>query len=178
MQDLDYVVPPMTWAAIASRADWLREQLGLTTEPFCPVIDVLEKVLDQKLGFVRMEVGDPNEMGRAEGYTCPNGTFIRLRLDVYEGACANDGRARFTVAHELGHLFLHKDMPLARANPGDNVPAYRRSEPQANRFAAELLMPRRFMKAGDSIATVTSRHGVSDAAAKHRIDNLFNRRTK
>src|SRR3546814_15933185 len=40
-------------------------------------------------------------------------------------------RQRFDVAHELGHLVMHAD-----AEPGS-----RAVEEQANRFAAELLMP-------------------------------------
>ncbi|GAA3733576.1 XRE family transcriptional regulator [Salinactinospora qingdaonensis] len=40
-------------------------------------------------------------------------------------------RQRFDVAHELGHLVMHLD-----ADPGGRV-----AEEQANRFAAELLMP-------------------------------------
>jgi Zn-dependent peptidase ImmA (M78 family) len=178
MQELDYVVPPMSWADISRHAESLREQLGLTAVPFCPVIDVLERVLYQELDFVELQVRDEKEMGSAEGYTCPSGSFIRLRLDVYEAACANDGRARFTVAHELGHLFLHRNLPLARARSDDNVPPFRRSEPQANRFAADLLMPRSFMNASDSVAAVMKRHGVSMEAAVNRIDNLFKRRAK
>lgn len=40
-------------------------------------------------------------------------------------------RQRFDVAHELGHLVMHND-----AEPGGRI-----AEEQANRFAAELLMP-------------------------------------
>lgn len=40
-------------------------------------------------------------------------------------------RQRFDLAHELGHLVMHSDVP-----PGDPV-----AERQAHRFAAELLMP-------------------------------------
>jgi Zn-dependent peptidase ImmA (M78 family) len=40
-------------------------------------------------------------------------------------------RQRFDVAHELGHLVMHHD-----AEPGGKV-----AEEQANRFAAEFLMP-------------------------------------
>lgn len=41
-------------------------------------------------------------------------------------------RQRFDVAHELGHLVMHTD-----SEPGNNI-----VENQANRFAAEFLMPR------------------------------------
>lgn len=57
-------------------------------------------------------------------------------------------RRRFTIAHELGHLVLHKGRPLVvdhvRVNFRDanSSAATDFEEIQANAFAAELLMPR------------------------------------
>ncbi len=51
-------------------------------------------------------------------------------------------RQRFTVAHELGHLLLHKDVQVHRDNDYSNYVGRSRSkEREANHFAAELLMP-------------------------------------
>jgi Zn-dependent peptidase ImmA (M78 family) len=56
-------------------------------------------------------------------------------------------RQRFTLAHELGHLFLHRDeslrydqglMMLRNSHSSDGTDI---KEIEANRFAAELLMP-------------------------------------
>lgn len=56
-------------------------------------------------------------------------------------------RQRFTIAHELGHLFLHNDtvnydqggvMLFREDKIGDGSDA---KEVEANRFAAEILMP-------------------------------------
>lgn len=65
------------------------------------------------------------------------------------GVSTADGteRQRFTLAHELGHLFLHKDdamrydqglMMLRNEHSSDGTDI---KEIEANRFAAELLMP-------------------------------------
>ncbi|MEV6831873.1 ImmA/IrrE family metallo-endopeptidase [Amycolatopsis sp. NPDC051102] len=57
-------------------------------------------------------------------------------------------RQRFSVAHELGHLLLHEGKPLivssARIDLRDSVSSMgtNTEEIEANRFAAELLMPR------------------------------------
>jgi Zn-dependent peptidase ImmA (M78 family) len=59
-----------------------------------------------------------------------------------------DRRRRFTVAHEVGHLVLHKGRPLVldhvRVNFRDanSSTASDLEEIQANAFAAEALMPR------------------------------------
>nr|WP_246359728.1 ImmA/IrrE family metallo-endopeptidase [Stakelama sediminis] len=100
-----------------------------------------------------------------------------LREDVYRGAWAGEVRDRFTAAHELAHWAIHTKIPLARATAGQEVPAYRLSEPQANQFASELLMPARFFTILDTVHTVMDRHGVGYKAASNRLEYL-NRKGK
>ena len=169
---IDFIVPPRRWAEIGGIADNLRAKLGLAEEPRAPVIELIERVLDQRLGLLRFEVGSHDEMGRAEGYTCPNGEFIMLREDVYLGVWAGEGRARFTTAHELGHWAMHTNIPLARARHGDGTPAFRLAEPQANQFAAEFLMPKSFICALDDEDDLVERFGVSWEAARNRLRYL------
>jgi Zn-dependent peptidase ImmA (M78 family) len=168
----DYVVAPLAWTDIGRVADGVRVQFSLYADPEFPVMEFIEKVLDQRLGVLRLEVLDEAEMGDYEGLTDPKGEFMCLRLDVYEKGWARDGRARFTAAHELGHFFLHTNIPMARASPERHVVAYRRCEPQANQFAAELLMPRHFMRPDDTVQRVADRHRVSLEAARNRIDYM------
>jgi len=132
-------------------------------------MEFLETILFQKTGMVDLIIRDSEEMGEYEGFTDPKGQFIILREDVYENAWNGNGRDRFTVAHELGHFFLHTGMPMARASSGDETKPYRLSEPQANQFAAELLMPRTFMGIFDTPQSVATRHGVSIDAARRRL---------
>jgi hypothetical protein len=65
---------------------------------------------------------------------------------VYNNALASVGRINFTLAHEFGHYLLHRaDYPDGiRCGEQDVVrwdSAYGQIEHQANRFAANLLMP-------------------------------------
>lgn len=65
---------------------------------------------------------------------------------VYNTALTSRGRINFTLAHEFGHYLLHRvDHPNGiRCNAQDVVrwdSAYGQIEHQANRFAANLLMP-------------------------------------
>lgn len=168
MSGQNYVVPPWSWEGLGKLTDNIRVQFSLASQPEFPVMEFLETVLDQKLGAVRLEVETMEEMGDYEGLTDPNGQFIRLREDVYEKAWEGDTRARFTVAHELGHFFLHTGQPMARAVPQNTV-KFRLTEPQANQFAAEILMPRNFMRTDDIVPVVMARHRVSQAAASNRI---------
>lgn len=172
MSGYDFVVPPISWDRIAEVTDSIRTQFSLADQPHFPVMDFIELVLDRQMGVVTFIAADRAEMLTAEGYTDPNGKFIILRDDVYQDAVAGDGRSRFTAAHELGHLALHTNIPLARARPEERIPKYRLSEPQANQFAAELLMPRKFMNVSDRVETVMVRHGVSHEAASNRLKFL------
>ncbi len=98
-------------------------------------------------------------------------------------------RQRFTVAHEIGHLVLHKGRPMfidsfVRINWRNG--ASDTEEVQANGFAAELLMPRKFVdreveRAFSKRRNVTPQHlaaelaktfGVSTEAMSYRLANL------
>jgi len=106
------------------------------------------------------------------------------------------GRARFTVGHELGHFVLHRDR-LGRTifcrtveTPGDRtalaeadgqvegIAAERASELEADAFAAALLMPRHLLEPahracrGD-VETLMAEFGTSEKAMRYRIGHLF-----
>lgn len=99
------------------------------------------------------------------------------------------GRKSFTIAHELGHYFLHKDLlegnsPLVsyiKSNDKD-CPAlargltYNSMEKEANNFAADILMPEQEFinqcNCANSIEDVADYFGVSVQAASVRADKL------
>lgn len=68
---------------------------------------------------------------------------IRVQEPVYVKAMNGDGHCRFTIAHELGHFFMHRTQTLAfgRKAENGNIPPYRNSEWQADVFARNLLAP-------------------------------------
>lgn len=99
-------------------------------------------------------------------------------------------RRRFTLAHELGHWYLHRDLMEEgthvdrlfvdgkMANPPEPFRPFH--EWDANRFAADLLMPDAEVKsflqtptnAPRTIDQVAKHFEVSKQAAAIRIDNL------
>ena len=102
-------------------------------------------------------------------------------------------RQRFTIAHELGHLELHRDMITSSVHVDKNFPALMRDtkaatgtelvEIQANQFAAELLMPRAQLDqvlAGKQfdidddgpIEELAKKFKVSKQALEYRIRNM------
>jgi len=89
----------------------------------------------------------------------------------------SDVRARFTIAHELGHYFLH-----VKDDPRQIVTSFRRDrstkETMANKFAAELLMPKALVEEEYSKMvipvsdTLAKKFGVSKLAIRVRLDSL------
>lgn len=99
-------------------------------------------------------------------------------------------RQRFTIAHELGHLILHKDS-VHFDTPAEvflrNHLSSKSVDPkeiQANSFAAELLMPARFVKSEfshertssfsdeDIVEKLATKFMVSSQAMTFRLANL------
>jgi Zn-dependent peptidase ImmA (M78 family) len=101
-----------------------------------------------------------------------------------------ESRQRFTIAHEIGHFVLHPGERVivernGRVNlrDGRSNQAIVPEEIQANRFAAELLMPRRRVlealrtpeapaTAARDVAVLADRFSVSSQAMEYRLVNL------
>ncbi|PWC05427.1 ImmA/IrrE family metallo-endopeptidase [Agromyces badenianii] len=89
----------------------------------------------------------------------------------------SDRRDRFTIAHELGHYFLHYLQPEETGERGFGRGSQSRAETQANYFAASLLMPSEvfknsFRKCGGDLWTLADDFGVSHRAAEVRAQVL------
>ncbi|WP_158510301.1 ImmA/IrrE family metallo-endopeptidase [Pseudomonas syringae] len=135
-------VPYMTCAEIIRVARDVRQLFGLNVDHY-PVVHVLEMgmlILDSEFTF---SVKDHHEMKDDLGLTIPSENAIYLRSDVYNRASEDVPTDRFTVAHELGHHFLHKNVPVVfhQANRPRTLKPEQDSEWQANIFGAALLMP-------------------------------------
>lgn len=84
-------------------------------------------------------------------------------------------RQRFSIAHELGHWFLHHDVMRDKCTEcGDGFRAFERAvEAEAHEFAAELLVPltilNRLVKEGASPSQMASAFDVSEAALWVRL---------
>ena len=82
MSGYNHLVSPRSWEKIEAIVNDVRGVLELSNEPYFPVMTVIECILDHEFEILWLEVGSRDDMGDAEGLTCPEGTFIRLRGDV------------------------------------------------------------------------------------------------
>lgn len=164
-------VEPLSLKQIRMIGKRLREvlfQLGFirsVDEKYIDIVKLYEYFL-QGIG-IEFEIASIEEMGSKHGETLIGKNKIRIREDVYDRACDGYGRDRLTMAHELGHLLLHKldTISFARDLEDREMPAYRDPEWQANAFAGEFLAPYELIKEED-IKTIAREHGVTEKAAK------------
>ncbi len=103
------------------------------------------------------------------------GSGYRITVNGSENA----RRQRFTLAHELAHYILHRDLigdgitdsVMYRSSMSDDI------ERQANRFAADLLMPaglvrQKFRSFSRAIAELAAVFDVSTEAMRIRMKDL------
>jgi len=99
-------------------------------------------------------------------------------------------RQRFTIAHEIGHLLLHKNddlhvderSPIGLRNDRSSL-AVDEKEIEANQFAAELIMPAEFLdkdirrlpddiEAEEAVTRLARKYQVSEQAMTIRLSAL------
>jgi Zn-dependent peptidase ImmA (M78 family) len=158
---------------VESKAEKILEALNIKTIPV-PVEDIASKL------NIKISRAPSSEF---------SGMLIRKNGHALIGINDDEStsRQRFTIAHELGHYFLHtkKDTFIEYTEYRDNKKEIMRTVPerQANMFAAALLMPRTYLekdfkiiaKKGfteDELEILAEKYQVSEDAMRFRLMNL------
>ena len=155
-------VPPLSLKQIRKRCELIRKIFDIPLNAPVDIVKVFEYILTQ-IG-VELEIVPKHEMGTKHGETIPSEHRIRIREDVYERACNGYGRDRLTMAHELGHLLLHRAETITFAREDGDIPPYKDPAWQANAFAGELLAPYEYIK-DMSVIDIARYYGITEKAA-------------
>ena len=134
-------VPELTEKRIWFSTDKLRRDSNLTDALCLDILDFIENKMSNCIDGLRLVIDDSVLLPFQEAVMVPTDNIIVVRSTVYDDAADGKVRARFTLAHELGHAVLHKDVQLN--NWSDEWPDNCNSEIQADQFAASLLLPPR-----------------------------------
>jgi len=110
---------------------------------------------------------------RGEAFYDPAEKKIIIPDSVYCAACSNQGRARFTVAHELGHFFLGHTVAFGRNDYCDDNEwrPFIDSEWQADNFAGFFLAAPHLINMHSTTNQVSIEFGLSLQAAEIAIKN-------
>lgn len=172
--DKGYNVKPRSAEIIRKTADKVRcmaEASGFVDAQ--GKIDIVRLLENSAIPY---EILPKEDMPKTMGLARPDGS-ICIREDVYERACSGEARDRFTIAHEIGHIILHRDEMGAMARKADtSTKVYCNSEWQANEFAGFLLIPNTFLLENREVnaQNLSDRFGVSAQCAEIRIKKTLN----
>lgn len=105
-----------------------------------------------------------------------SGAFDRDKKRIYLDATDPYTRKVFTLAHELGHYFLHDSQAYDVLYREKRLHDRPELEKEADEFAAELLMPeatiRLYWPVAESIQQLAEVFSVSYSAMEYRLRNL------
>lgn len=164
-------VAPLSTNDIVKIAQEVRKYFGLDNiVRVCPV-RMIEAL--QYSGVLEFEVIEDHKFPRGkEAETCPDERYMRIRQSVYDGACGGDPRSRFTLAHELGHFILHREMKSFARMADKSHKRFEDSEWQADTFAGELLIDNRLINSEMTVDEIMNKFGVSRSAAETKLRKL------
>lgn len=172
-----YATDMLTRQDIESRAQEVLQLTGSSNLPIDPV--TLANAAGIKVHTAEFSNGNLSGMISKRG---PESVILVKQTDP-------NTRKRFTIAHELGHHFLHLTDQEDGAFVDDTINLFReqfqdhdhpavnrQQETEANRFAAALLMPeplmRREFALHPDIDYLAWKFGVSEQAMGYRIAEL------
>lgn len=107
----------------------IRREWGLNNGP----ITNLTRLFEKQGIIVSIIKSDDNYVDACSSWDKNNRLFILVGNDR-----SAPSRVKFTLAHELGHAILHKNVPESEFNKKD---VYKRMEQEANYFASAFLLP-------------------------------------
>lgn len=158
------IAPALSRATIERLTNNIRTRINCNECYFdiIPFVEIVIPAIDSTFNY---EYVSSNELSPGMyAYYDPKENTMKILSSVYDRACCDIGRDRFTIAHEAGHYFLHQNgYSFARTN--QEVPKYCDPEWQANTFASALLIPRTLTK-NLSVEEIKNRCKVSYQAAE------------
>lgn len=135
------------------------------------ILDVVENVLPQLLDNYEYYIVAEDEWQTEdiEALTISQDGTILLLIpeNIYRDANIGMHRARFTIAHEIGHVLLHGEETFALARQeNERYGEDKTCDPewQANEFAAEILCPITYIK-DMTIVDIQQKYGISRSVA-------------
>ena len=172
---MDTVATPLSRNNIRVFANFIRNKLGVTNQLKFPICQFLERIPDilNNPNFYYRIIPDNNLPKDIHAFYTLYDDAIYIKESVYNGACADKGRDRMTIAHEIGHYLLIKTngLQLQRHFNNTSIPTYMSPEWQAKCFGGELLIPAHLIK-GMQPAEIAEKCKVSLDAAKYQLSRI------
>ena len=146
------------------------------------VVSFFEMDLERtfKRGHVTLELSDL--VGKGDFPACVKFTPLRLICDseVWKYASLGESEAKYIVAHEFGHLFLHSGYEYHFSDPANVLKKWYMEEEstewQAHAYARNFLLPDFIVKEFDNFTELALACNVTEDLAERRFKEANSRR--
>jgi Zn-dependent peptidase ImmA (M78 family) len=137
-----FIAQPRSKSDILERARHIRKVFELDSAIYVPVDEIIERIDSTIDETFQWEICDDCYIpADVEAFYDPQQNFMCISNKTYVDATNGNGRARFTLAHELGHYILGVDKVILPRSSIKNLKilAFQNPEWQANTFASLFL---------------------------------------
>jgi Zn-dependent peptidase ImmA (M78 family) len=171
------VVPSLSQAQIEKEATAFLKIVSPKTLDIAGPTPVLE-IFENKMDLFDFDIVVGKNIKGLPGMTDVTHRYIQISISTYKKLEKDFPHARFTVAHEFGHAYLHGRSPSRPLfSKRNQLRPFEDPEWQANTFAASLLMPQKtmwllFLKKAMTVENVMETYAVSWSAATRRVLKL------
>jgi Zn-dependent peptidase ImmA (M78 family) len=164
---------PKSRQEIARIARDLRKSLGIDDQ-FSPDLSLALFRIRAVFPNFKLKVVSDDALPHAEAKAFCKAYILKIRESVLKALDRyGDGRTRWTVAHEFGHLALQHPKNVFRKQPNEPIrKSDQHLEREANIFAAEFLMPPHLARKFTTADELSTRFQVSLEAASSRLREL------
>ena len=136
---------PLGVKSISSIASRVRKEYGIKEDECFPILDYLNYLYDNEyLGIQILDNDDSYLDSNTPAVYNASDNFIYLKESVINEVEEGNYRSNFTLAHELFH-YLQNQAFNFEFEEVEERKAFEDPEWQANEFAGELLLPKKFL---------------------------------
>ena len=104
---IDYIVAPKSMKNIRKIVNIIKKRCGFYECLQFPVMFFWEQIIPRIFPDYRFLYVEDEELQGLEAYTDHTFKLVKIKTSVYLRALEGSHKDLFTVAHEIGHLFLH-----------------------------------------------------------------------
>jgi len=168
---INFIAEPVNLEQLRAIAKVVRSKMGYDDTLYFPVMKLLEFKMPLWFKGFHYEVKEVS-------YFPPDihadidieEKVIRIREDVYYGACNGVGRDRMTIAHEISHyiLLIVNGVKLFRSFTDAKPDAFRDPEWQAKALAGEILCGKHLIQEMPAYL-IEQNCGISREAAEYIV---------
>lgn len=170
----DHYVRPRSRESISQAASKCPQLAGATLAYDFNIVDFIERTLVKKLpqGIFDIVLFEKNSECQDEAYVGHKPLRLHVSKKIWTAARNNEPYARYVLAHEIGHLYLHDHFDLAYSIGREYQIRFAEdinsAEWQANEFAHYFLVPDNVVKIFTKSEDIAAICEVEDRVAEKR----------